>query len=196
MKALLLIIFLLLLSCNPPPINHLIGTPYFIFPGTHESYELPLPIPTNDISFEVTTNKTWNWNWRNNDDNDISKIAGIYWGKPHATSVRIGYRRLEDGKYQFWYYIWEKGNSPQSDYGKKYKLKSLMWEGYHLPKKIYCRTGYIKSNNEFIIKVNDTTIRIPTVFVPDYWILAGFAFPYVGGNNTVEKTWIIVIKFI
>ena len=192
LKSSYILLFLVGLSisgCNPIPLNHVIYTPYTVPKGMHECYELPLPIPTNLVSFSFKTNDTWYWPWRDNDDNDISKVGGIYWGQVHDNSVRLGVRRLQDGLFQFWYYIYENGVSPQEDKD----LKGVLFETYALEDSYQVISGY--SSGSFKLEVlGHGKIERQTEFRPDR--PAGFAFPYFGGNNTAPNKWVVPILLL
>jgi len=160
------------------PANHVFFTPYVVLKGQTACLTRlsSMPIPTNVLRFEFKTNDSWTWP----DENGISKVFGIYWLEPHLTSVRIG--KMNGW---LWFYVWEKGRSPQQD--KRLKGKLYKWETNKTYKAI---TGLI--GNKFIVSINDTTIQILT----DYKVEnpAGYCLPNLW--KPIGHNWLVPVKLI
>ena len=178
------------------PLNNRWYVPYIVLKGMHESYELPEWFFSTKkmVSFRFKTNKSWYWKWRNNDDNDLSKIVGIYWGSVHKNSVRIAIRRVKDGTFEFWYYIYENGHSPQSDYGREHKLKGEMFHVQKLDKEYTIVFDFSRDNWGVFLygETSSRSIKFESAYHAGF--VVGVDFPYAGGNNKAGNDWVVPIK--
>lgn len=179
------------------PINHKFYMPYMVPAGIHGAYAFPVFVPEEFVWFRFKTNKTWDWPWRNKDDDDLSKVVGVYWQDVHTTSVRLVVRRRKNGLYEFWYYIYDRHSGPQSGWGRDHHLKGKMFETKKLEKEYTVGTGL--RNGKFTVSITwdgipgYITKELKTDFRP--FLPTGIAFPYAGGNNTFDKKWIVPLKF-
>ena len=179
-------------SCSKKPDGYK-GYKYYKVKAGHHYKVVPVkPLTKPYVTFSLLTNETWAWEYRNHDDKDLSKLGGVAFGYSHNTSVRVGYRRLADGTYELWYYVWLRRNSPQ-----KTKLKGVMWSGKVLPKEIFIRCGWRDWTLYVNIHAESPRIDAEKIINTDYSpnVPAFFSHPYAGGDNTVQNDWIIGIKF-
>ena len=108
--------------------------------------------------------------------------------------MRIAIRRLEDGTFEFWYYIYENGHSPQSDYGREHKLKGKMFSTKKLDKEYTVVFDFSRDNWGVFLygETSSRSIKFESAYHAGF--VLGVDFPYVGGNNKAGNDWVVPIK--